>query len=157
MVSRIRRAMAFVISVAMLAVPLGGQASAGGGPVNLRADLSGANEVPGPGDPDGWGKANIWVNAAAGAVCFKLAWYGIEGPVAAHIHRGRAGVAGPVRVLLFESSTPLPSTIHAVGGCVEAAHDLLMRIVDQPNKFYVNVHNVPYPAGAIRGQLHRAY
>lgn len=40
-----------------------------------------------------------------------------------------------------------------VEGCVEAAADLLERIVADPESFYVNLHNAEFPAGAIRGQL----
>lgn len=32
----------------------------------------------------------------------------------------------------------------------------MRRRVDNPRRFYVNVHNVPFESGAIRGQL-RAY
>lgn len=55
---------------------------------------------------------------------------------------------------LFASSRPLPRTIDAVQGCVSNVDsDLIDRIAANPNRFYVNVHTIAYPDGAIRGQL----
>ena len=120
----------------------------------LTASLSGDEEVPGPGDTNGSGSATITLDPSADTVCFELDWQRIRGPVAAHIHRGATGVAGPVRVLLFETEVPLPSTIKGVHGCVRDVNsDLIDRIIATPDNFYVNIHNRPFPNGAIRGQL----
>ena len=57
--------------------------------------LTGAAEVPGPGDPDASGTAFVSLNQGLGEVCFDLSWAGIDGTVtAAHIHVGAATVAG---------------------------------------------------------------
>lgn len=122
----------------------------------LTASLSGEAEVPGPGDANGIGSALITLDPVAGTVCFSLDWDNIRAPFMAHIHRGEEGVAGPIRVVLFmqPNETPLDNTITGVDGCardVETA--LIERIASNPSNFYVNIHNKPYPAGAIRGQL----
>jgi hypothetical protein len=136
----------------LTATMLVGNASAA--PTRLRAHLDGSNEVPGPGDANGTGMAGVRVDPGAGSVCFTLGWSRIRSPFAAHIHRGRAGVAGPVVVELFAQASPLPATIDKVHGCVEdVPRALARRIVRRPAAFYVNVHNVPFPDGAIRGQL----
>jgi CHRD domain-containing protein len=127
-----------------------------GGTTTLAANLSGEAEVPGPGDANGEGLAVITLNSVAGTVCFSLDWDRIRAPFMAHIHRGEEGVAGPIRVVLFmqPNETPLDNTITGVDGCardVETA--LIERIASNPSNFYVNIHNKPYPAGAIRGQL----
>jgi CHRD domain len=116
----------------------------------LKANLKGAAEVPGPGDPDGRGKALIRVNPRKGKVCFRLRWKNIQEPNRAHIHEGRKGVAGDIVVTLFEG-TPTRR------GCVEGLDaDLLRDIKRHPRRYYVNIHNAEFPAGAIRGQLKKS-
>ena len=95
---------------------------------------------------------------AGGKACFVLRWSGISAPTAAHIHTGRAGVAGPVAVLFFQPGTnaaSLPDTLNAVAGCVDVNRDLARAIAASPRDWYVNVHTADFPAGAIRGQLRR--
>ena len=117
---------------------------------------SGAKEVPGPGDPDGRGRA--FVRLAGGKACFVLEWSKINAPIAAHIHEGRAGVAGPVVVLFFQPGTnaaSLPDTLSSVAGCVDVDRGLARKIAANPSDYYVNIHTADFPDGAIRGQLHR--
>jgi hypothetical protein len=131
---------------------------AGGGKVTLlAASLKGANEVPGPGDPDGRGRA--FVRLGDGKACFLLEWSGIGAPTASHIHQGAAGVAGPVVVPFFQPGTnaaSLPDTLSSVAGCVDVDAGLARKIAASPRDWYVNIHTADFPAGAIRGQLHHA-
>jgi hypothetical protein len=123
----------------------------------LTARLKGANEAPGPGDPDGRGRA--FVRLGGGQACFVLQWSGIGAPTASHIHQGAAGVAGPVVVPFFQpgiNAASLPDTLSAVAGCVDVDAGLARRIAANPRDWYVNIHTADFPAGAIRGQLHRA-
>ena len=122
----------------------------GPGPVRsvLRATLTGLQEVPGPGDPDGTGTALIRVDAAAPRVCWELYARGIEPATAAHIHRAAAGSAGPPVVPLTT-----PGADGASRGCAAVEQGLAREMALRPYDFYVNVHNQPHPAGAIRGQL----
>lgn len=114
----------------------------------LTALLTGEAEVPGPGDPDGSGMALITLNQGQRQVCFDLEVFDIAPATAAHIHRGRAGVAGPVVVTLG------PPTSGASSGCVIGIDRALIKMIRQrPEHFYVNVHNADFPAGALRGQL----
>jgi len=114
--------------------------------------LTGAVEVPGPGDADASGTALITLNQGQGEVCFDLSWAGIDGTVtAAHVHVGAAGVAGPVVVPLF--AAPLSGTDRA-SGCVSGVSEELIKVIRQdPENYYVNVHSTVFPAGAVRGQL----
>ena len=125
-------------------------AAAGGRP--LSADLNGPNEVT-PGDPDGTGTMHLTLNQGQGEICFDLDVSDIEAPTRAHIHDGVAGVNGPVVVFFFDLVIPNPIPV-TFDGCVEGVDaDLIKDIRQNPENYYINVHNDEYPAGAIRGQL----
>ena len=114
---------------------------------NFRAELNGASEVPGPGDPNGFGKAEIAINDAANTICTDLEVRDIGNVTAAHIHRGGAGVAGPPVVNLD------PPDDNDSDDCDTKDDALIDEIRNNPGGFYVNVHTDDYPDGAIRGQL----
>ncbi|HKX83673.1 MAG TPA: CHRD domain-containing protein [Pyrinomonadaceae bacterium] len=114
----------------------------------LSAALTGAAEVPGPGDTDGSGTALIQINQGQTQVCFELSVLKIDTPNAAHIHEGAVGTAGPVVVTLTA-----PGANGTSKGCVDASKELIMRLRQTPENFYVNVHNAAFPNGAVRGQL----
>lgn len=109
--------------------------------------MTGAQEVPGPGDPDGSGRAIIRLKRGKSEICYTLKVTGIEPAIAAHIHVGSAGVAGPVVVPL------IPPNSGSSSECKAVDRDLIIAIAQDPANYYVNVHNTDYPAGAIRGQL----
>lgn len=114
---------------------------------NFVATLAGANEVPGPGDPDGWGMARIAINDATNSICTDLEVRDIAAVTAAHIHRGAAGVAGPPVVTLDAPDD------NDSDDCDTVSDALVDEIRANPRGFYVNVHTADYPAGAIRGQI----
>ena len=120
-------------------------ATEGGRP--LSTTLTGAAEIPGPGDPDGSGTADLTVNPGLEQICYTLTVEDIEPARAAHIHIGSAGTAGPVVVGLA------PPTSGTSSGCVDVNRELALAIIQDPQNYYVNVHNASYPAGALRGQL----
>lgn len=112
--------------------------------------LSGENEVPGPGDPDGMGRALITIHLSRGRVCWWIRVSNITLPAtAAHIHNAPAGVAGPIVVTLSP-----PDASGTASGCAEDVdRQLLLNILIRPSDYYVNVHTTDFPAGAVRGQL----
>ena len=115
----------------------------------LTASLSGAQEVPGPGDPDGRGTAEVTVVDRTDNLCYELEVANIETATAAHIHRGTPGQSGPP-VITLDAPTDGESN-----ACLSVATELVDEIIRNPANFYVNVHNARYPAGAVRGQLVR--
>jgi len=101
-----RRALAVAVAIALalgLTVLLAPGAAAGGRATLLSASLSGAKEVPGPGDPDGSGRA--FVRLSGDQACFLLDWSRIGAPTRAHIHIGPRGVAGGIVLGFFEAPT----------------------------------------------------
>ena len=115
----------------------------------LSTVLSGSVEVPGPGDLDGSGSFVAEVNPGQGSICYRLQAHAIVTATGAHIHRAPVGSAGPVVVPL---STPANGSAEA---CAEISRELAMQLIQNPQDFYVNVHNSEFPAGAIRGQLQK--
>jgi len=107
------------------------------------AKLSGSAEVPKKASPGAGGSATVTLTGAK--VCWKFHLTGVAGAAAAHIHAGAAGAAGAVVI-------PLGGTYKATG-CTTTTAALAKKIVAGPGKFYVNVHNKEYAAGAARGQL----
>jgi hypothetical protein len=118
------------------------------------AVLSGGNEVSttgdaNAGDQDGSGAAAVIVLSSR--ICFSILVTRIATPTLAHIHEEEAGQNGPIVVNLNPPATGNPGTS---SGCVPVNNAaLLTRIRETPNQFYVNVHNTPFPSGALRGQL----
>jgi hypothetical protein len=141
-------AVALVVALPAVAAPAPADVAGQNG-ASFTTELTGAAEVPGPGDPDGLGTARIVLNAGQERVCWELAVEDIDPATAAHIHRAPAGQAGGVVVAL---SAPTDGTS---SGCTDADRDLIRDILTDPSQFYVNVHNAPFPSGALRGQLGR--
>jgi hypothetical protein len=132
----------------LLAVTAGCATVEGMSRAELRSSLTGLQEVPGPGDPDGTGTAIVRANPAEGQVCWNLSVRDIDSATAAHIHRGSAGTSGPPVVPLAT-----PGADGRSEGCAAAERALVHEIANRPFEFYVNVHSAAFPAGAVRGQL----
>jgi hypothetical protein len=114
---------------------------------NFGALMSGADEVPGPGDPDGSGVAAIAIEPATSKLCYQVAAKQIAVATAVHIHKGAAGSAGPPVVTL---KPPVEGT---VSDCLQIDPAVAAAIMAAPEQYYVNIHNAEHPAGAVRGQL----
>jgi CHRD domain-containing protein len=120
----------------------------------LFAVLLGGNEVSptgeaNAGDPNGRGSATVIIDGTK--LCFGIVVEAVDTPILAHIHRGVAGVNGPIVVGLVPPESGDPG---ASSGCVLVSDkELLAQIQGRPVGFYVNVHTELFPAGAVRGQL----
>lgn len=116
--------------------------------LSLTAQLSGASEVPGPGDPDGGGTFSATLVRKSGQLCYELKVEGIEPATAAHIHVGRSHEADEVVATLAT-----PDAEGNASACMTLGDRLTRHIMLVPDRYYVNVHTADFPAGAIRGQL----
>jgi hypothetical protein len=145
-----KRALIIVFTLLVLAaltVPAFASAPTGAKGIILTTDMTGKEEAPGPGDPDGFGKALFRLDVEKSEVCWILKVVNIAPATAAHIHLAPAGSPGPVVVPLS------PPTDGKSTGCATVDKAIVMAIAENPGAYYVNVHNADYPAGAVRGQL----
>ena len=134
----------FVMALALLACA---HLAAAQGMGKMTAKLTGAAEVPDPGDPKGSGTVQVTLDPDKGEVCYDLTVADIQEATMAHIHEGAAGKAGPPKVTLDAPKTG------SAKGCKSADAALIKAIMQNPADYYVNVHNAAFPKGAIRGQL----
>jgi hypothetical protein len=116
----------------------------------LRTALGSRQEVPKPKGTvrrsTGSFIATVATEGTTGAVTWRLTFARLTGPaVAAHIHIGRAGRAGPVAVALCG-----PCRNGQRGSAVLNAATLAAL---EAGRGYVNIHTRRNPAGEIRGQL----
>lgn len=96
------------------------------------------------GAPNAKGAFTATVNGTK--VTWKLTFSGLSGAAAAaHIHKGKAGVAGPVAVPLCGPCKSGQSGTAKVTAAVAKAL--------ASGGFYVNVHTAKNPNGEIRGQI----
>ena len=144
------RVLAVVLASTGLALAGSAPATAdfGGRPFSIQ--LTGAAEVnsqgvPNQGDPDGSGTAHLWINPGKSRVCWSIEVTRVDPITAAHIHIGPSTAPGPVVVPLNPYNE----------GCAAVTRELALALIRDPGSYYVNVHNGPYPAGALRGQLHK--
>ena len=142
-----KRALLFV---ALIAVALVAYGDNGGRKFTLV--LTGAEEAPGPGDPDGIGFATLRLNPGTGQVCFIIRVENITLPATgAHIHEAPAGSPGPIVIGLTA-----PDETGTSSGCVDAEREEILEIIRNPEDYYINVHTLPdFGPGAVRAQLSR--
>lgn len=134
----------------------------------LEATLDGREEVGDDptqrlvGDPDGKGEAYVFgIDGDPTTLCYVLTVEHIQlVPVGegmmAHIHEAVRDSNGPVVAALAG-----PEDGNA-GDCLTEGEEgkfptgeagIVQRILNNPEQFYINVHNPEFPSGAIRGQL----
>lgn len=142
-----------------LVLTLGADASAGQvdaikgeGGQPFVADLNPANEVPPAPGSDLTGRALVTINKGQSEICWDLDYMTSQMVIAAHIHHGAPGTAGPI---VFGFFNPPPATAPVNEGCRSADPALIDAIRADPGDFYVNVHTTAHPTGAGRGPLTR--
>jgi hypothetical protein len=108
--------------------------------------LAGANEVPGPGDPDGIGTAVVTLDTATNQVCWDINVQKIDAPTAGHIHVGGPGKSGSVMMDL-----DLPAS--GPKACTTVDGTTMGHMTGGPKSHYLNIHSAEFPDGAVRGQI----
>jgi hypothetical protein len=106
-------------------------------------------DLKGTSEPNAKGTAVLRIRKDTLQVCYRLHAENVTLPTtAAHIHRGGAGVNGPV-VVPFSP----PGADGNSSGCTTTTGALIDEMLGNLPGFYVNVHTQEHPAGAIRAQL----
>lgn len=147
-------------------------ASAGHLNIVLEAELDGRQEVRTGatssalvGDPDGRGEVYVFgIDNDPLTLCYLIV--GVRkiaeldqapgGGRAAHIHEAPAGTNGSIVANLAWPQNGQAGdclTEGEAGKFPTGEAGIVQRILNNPQSFYVNVHNSVYPAGALRGQL----
>ncbi|WP_433518674.1 CHRD domain-containing protein [Nonomuraea sp. CA-143628] len=158
MTKRILTVPGLVLATALVAgglAPAAAQASTSSD-VYLAASLQGKNEVPAAGakvgDKNGGAIAVFRIHGDQ--VDYAIRWQNIAAPTAFHIHQGKAGKNGDVKIPFFGEA--LPGSLSAVKGTVKVSDSgLLNRIKSNPKKWYANLHTGEFPGGAVRAQLYK--
>lgn len=140
-------AVASVLALAGPAIAQGDNERNGGR--KIAATLTGAAEVPGPGDDNGAGLFEARVNPGTERICYTLTASSIDQATAAHIHKGGPSEAGDVVLTL---DTPDGDDDDSED-CQDIDRGLAQALIQNTSDYYVNVHNAAFPNGAIRGQL----
>ena len=107
------------------------------------------------GDQDGTATGSITVNVGQNRVCWEFTNVTNLTPQhRAHIHKARAGSNGGIVVDFFNLA---PGAQGPLTGCTTQAlsRALLIDIIQHPSEYYLNLHNEPFPGGAVRGQLEK--
>ena len=109
------------------------------------------------GDPDGSGAAVLRVNLDKSQVCYTTVVRNIGEPVepaagigSAHIH---TTLTGGVFINLLTDFRSTGADVYLATGCVSATQEQLQAVLNNPRQYYVNVHTVAAPGGAIQGSL----
>lgn len=117
-------------------------------PVKLKATATGAHIMGGLGSPKGSGLATFTINESKGTICYSIKFKALAGVNGVHIHKGAAGVDGPVVVAMNVKRFNKKGNV-----CVKESPAVLGEIAMNPGMYYFNIHTKKFPAGAVRGQL----
>ncbi|WP_170128084.1 CHRD domain-containing protein [Euzebya rosea] len=117
-------------------------------PASLIGVLEGTNETA-EGHPVANGIGGV-TRTEDGTMCWIYSVVLLEDVTAAHIHRAAAGEDGDVVIPL---EAPLVGEAEANGCLPDADADLVAEIFANPGEFYINVHSMEHPAGAVRDNL----
>ncbi|WP_227546075.1 CHRD domain-containing protein [Marinobacter fonticola] len=128
----------------------------------LKTQLEGASMVGTEGDMDGTGMGYVFgVDGDPATLCYvivvnKIGMVPVKEGMAAHIHEAGKGENGDVVANLAgpeDGNAGDCLTEGEKGKFPTGESGIVQRILQNPDQFYINVHNPEYPKGAIRGQL----
>lgn len=136
----------------------GGELRGQVGPQNLKAALSGQQEVP-RFDTAAEGTGDVWINEDQSEVRVDMDFNGLNNTSAAHIHMAQAGENGPILFTLASAPFNSPFTVNLresdftppMMGGVEDMGDAVSALI--AGYTYFNLHTMQNPPGELRGQV----
>jgi CHRD domain len=144
----LKKAVAILAAVALAAALAAGGLAAveKGGAKKLSARLTAGREVPKPKGVPVRAAGTFTGTLRGKKLTFRLTFSHLSGKAtAAHIHKGKAGVSGPVLVTLCgPCKSPIVKTVTVTS---------TQRDVIEHKATYVNVHTLKNLGGEIRGQV----
>ena len=122
-------------------------------PTAYLISMTGDQEAPGAGDPDGSATGTISLDGVTGEIIWDFTYSDILAPTAMHIHGpgGSAGSAASVAIGLGVGTSGPAGTLD--GSFIHPTLSDVTAILADPTDYYVNIHNPDFPSGAVRGQL----
>ena len=113
--------------------------------------------VPNQGDPDGFANGTLTLDSgttgATGSATFNLTVGNIAFPFTGfHIHQAPATTTGSI-VLDFGNPETFRTNNTVAGTVSNLSSTTVNNVLANPAGFYFNMHNTPFPAGAVRDQL----
>ena len=147
-----RSVLGYCVGGAAGAVLLGSATPSRAAPINFKATLNGATEVP-PNQTTGSGTVTASFDPATKELTWSGSFSGLSGPAtAAHFHGpAEPGKNAGVAIWISEKGKTLDSPFKGSATLTDAqASDL------QAGLMYTNVHTAANPGGELRGQLVKA-
>ncbi|HEX9872370.1 MAG TPA: CHRD domain-containing protein [Candidatus Tectomicrobia bacterium] len=111
--------------------------------ITLDGSSKGPSGPPTAQDADGSGTAILSFDAAKGEICWELTVTDIAPAFASHIHKNYGAQ-------MFSLSPP---TQGAASGCGSASRKFITTVLENPEEYFVIVHNNEFPTSALSGRL----
>lgn len=111
------------------------------------------------GDPDGAGVAVLRLDPDTDQVCYTIVVRDVAAPAEPAAGVGSAHIHGPLPAtgIAIDLDTDFArsgaSSTYVAKDCIGAASAAIDAVIANPERFYVNVHNSDFPAGAVQGSL----
>ncbi len=110
------------------------------------AELRGAGPGSDALDPEATGSARLEIEGTT--IRFRIRTRNLGKVVATHLHAGAVGVNGPMAHELNPGFTG-----ELLEGSTSVAPEITSAVAADPSRYYVKLHSLKFPGGAIRGQL----
>lgn len=117
--------------------------------ITYNLSFTGDQEVPGPGDPDGFATGTVTINDATGDIAWDITYGNISSVTGFHFHNAPAGSSAGI----FLGLGTAPDDGSTLVGSTTTSPANALAINTNPDQFYLNIHTTDFGPGAVRAQL----